>query len=351
MSAIDLLCVAAGGVVAWWLYLALPDLIRTGHLGTTGLAPVLASDDPAAARLRSSYGRLLDDLAGRRRVLDRRFFVVVPWEATPGRVAKEGEGLEVVEQRLRWIEECLRRLDLQPRRLSDREMAELLRRTLDPVAAVQPVGADGLADVSELVAPAAFAEYPSYVRVSERFARTIAVSRYPSRLRPGWPDALQLAVRRVLSTAALCATFPFTGTDLPARAGLLYGVNTATRSPVVLDRFALENHNAVVFATSGAGKSYLVKVELGRAVLAGHRALVIDPEGEYAPLLSSLGAAVVAIKPGAAALDPFAFAEGAPGALSARIATLTTLVDLLTGGLRPAERAAVEYAITSAYAS
>src|SRR5207244_1463301 len=83
--------------------------------------------------------------------------------------------------------------------------------------------------------------------------------------------------RRVLSTSALAATFPFSGTDLPAGAGLLYGINTQTRSPVVLDRFALENHNAVVFATSGAGKSYLVKVELARALLAGHRALVIDP--------------------------------------------------------------------------
>ena len=105
-----------------------------------------------------------------------------------------------------------------------------------------------------------------------------------------------------------------------------------------------------MFATSGAGKSYLVKVELGRALLAGHRALVIDPEGEYAPLLSNLGAAVVEIKPGASGLDPFAFAEAAAGALSVRIATLTALVDLLTGGLRPTERAAVEQAITSAFA-
>src|SRR2546428_2913275 len=38
-----------------------------------------------------------------------------------------------------------------------------------------------------------------------------------------------------------------------------------------------------LFRSSGAGKSYLVKVELGRALLAGQRALVIDPEGEYAP--------------------------------------------------------------------
>jgi type IV secretory pathway VirB4 component len=85
--------------------------------------------------------------------------------------------------------------------------------------------------------------------------------------------------------------------------------------------------------------------------LNGTRALVIDPEGEYSPLISSLGGSVFAVRPGAAAaLDPFALADGAPGALSVRVATLTTLIDLLAGGLRPLERAAVEEAITFAYA-
>ncbi len=454
-------------------------VIRSRQLDPAGLAALPATDDAKQAPLRDSYRRLLEKLAGQRRIVDRRFYVVVPWDSVARRHARmDGEGLEVLEQRVRWVEGCLRRLDLQPRRLRDRELAELLRRNLDPVAARQPIALDdSLLDSGDLVAPAAFAEQASSVAVSERLARTIAVSRYPARLHPGWlgdlqsfegdldlalhvqpnagpsvmaflerrvaelsstvrlterhggradpyrraalQDALELqdriaqgserlfdasllltlwaqgadeldsatrrmeallgarlihtrrllfqmrqglvsslplgleqvGVRRVLSTTALSATFPFTGSDLPARSGLLYGINTATRSPVVLDRFALENHNAVVFATSGAGKSYLVKVELARALLAGTRALVIDPEGEYAPLLASLGAAVVSIRPGAAAaLDPFALAEASPGALSARIAMLTTLVELLAGGLDRAERAAVEEAISFAFA-
>src|SRR3989454_9904005 len=156
-------------------------------------------------------------------------------------------------------------------------------------------------------------------------------------MRPGLLSTLPLgldriSLRRALSTTALSATFPFTGSDLRARSGLLYGINTLTRSPVVVDRFALENHNAVVFATSGAGKSYLVKVELARALLSGIRALVVDPEGEYAPLMRHLGAAIVRVRPDAeVALDPFALPDGAPGTLSTRIATLTTLTELLTG--------------------
>src|SRR4029077_18802704 len=136
--------------------------------------------------------------------------------------------------------------------------------------------------------------------------RLIHSRRLYFQMRDGLIATLPLAcdrvrVRRVLSTTALSATLPFGGSDLSANDGLLYGINAASRSPVVLDRFALENHNAVVFATSGAGKSYLVKVELARAVLAGHRALVVDPEGEYVDLLRQLGATGIAIGPGVAA--------------------------------------------------
>jgi type IV secretory pathway VirB4 component len=134
------------------------------------------------------------------------------------------------------------------------------------------------------------------------------------------------------------------------RTGLLYGLNTTTRSPVVLDRFALENHNAVVFATSGAGKSYLVKVELARAALAGVRTLVIDPEGEYAKLLGSLGAAIHVVGPGGSSgLDPFALTDGSPGTLSTRIATLTTLIELLVGGTRPQQRATIEASLSALF--
>lgn len=453
-------------------------VVRSRRFDPAGLAPLPASGAPTHAALRGSYERLLAELADQRRVLDRRFFVVVPWDGPiPRRAPVDGAGLDVLEQRVHWVEASLRRLDLQPRRLRDHELADLLRQTLDPAAAAQPLAEDCLVDARQLIAPCAFAEAPGSVSVSGQLARTIAVSRYPARLHPGWlgdlqafegdldvalhlapsagpsvmaflerrvaelsstvrvaehqggrgdpyrraalQDALELqdriaqgserlfdacllltmwargldeldgatrrleallgarlvhtrrllfqmraglvssmplgieqvAVRRVLSTTALSATFPFTGTDLPARSGLLYGINTATRSPVVLDRFAFENHNAVLFATSGAGKSYLVKVELARARLAGTRALVIDPEGEYAPLLSSMGATVVPVRPGGSmGLDPFGLGDAHPGALSARIATLTTLIELISGGLRPPQRAAVAEAVSFAFA-
>jgi len=449
--------------------------IRSRRLDPAALALPPAEGGAARLVLRQAYGRLIDELAGERRLLDRRFFVVVPYDRPAGqRRESEGEGVAALEQRVRWIDGSLRRLDLQPRRLTGVELAELLRRTVDPAATLQPVGKqDALLDAPSLVAPAGVREDRGSLTIGELRCRVLAVTRYPARLEPGWLGALQeldgdldvslhiqpnagpavmsflerriaelsstirvaeeqggrvdadrrvalqdavelqervaqgserlfdvslylapwahdgdtldpatrrveallggrlvhsrrllfqmqagivsalpfgvdrVGVRRVLPTSALAATFPFSGTDLPVRSGLLYGINAASRSPVVLDRFALDNHNAVVFATSGAGKSFLVKVELARALLVGHRALVLDPEGEYAHLLTQLGATEIAIGPGSTAgLDPFALASGSAGALSSRVAMLTTLVELLAGGLQPAERAASADAIS-----
>jgi conjugal transfer ATP-binding protein TraC len=455
-------------------------VIRTRELAPSALLSPAATDHPALAALGESYRRMVEDLAGRRRVLDRRFFVVLPGQ-TPDqrrRTSKGAGDLEILDQRVSWVTECLRRLDLEPRRLGGRELADLLRQAVNPVSSVQPIADDDdLHELPGLIAPAALAERASSLSVSERWTRTLAVTRYPSRLRPGWlgdlqafdadldlslhvqpntgpavmtflerriseltstvhlsedhggradpyrrsalhdavelqdriaqgserlfdvslyltvwadgPDDLDaatrrlealfgtrlihtrrllfqmrpglvstlpigidaVAVRRMLSTTALSATFPFAGGDLPTGSGLLYGVNTATRSPVIVDRFALENHNAVVFATSGAGKSFLVKVELARAILGGTRVIVIDPEGEYAGLVASLGGEVIAIRPGSqAGLDPFAVIDSSPGALTTRIATLTTFLELLVGTLRPRQRAAVEDAISLAFA-
>src|SRR5438270_14051893 len=88
--------------------------------------------------------------------------------------------------------DCLRRLDLQPRRLSDHSLAELLRRPMDPAASVQPIAVDdNLIDFSDLVAPTTLTEGATSLSVSGRHAIAIAVSRYHSRLHPGWLGDLE----------------------------------------------------------------------------------------------------------------------------------------------------------------
>ena len=466
-------------------------LIRTRSLSApSAFDSGQASTDPRAG-LQASYEELLASLAERRQLVDRHFYVVVPWRPDPAssirgwlkaprsqrRPAQE-QGADLLEQRVAWLSEALRRIDLEPVRLSSREIAALLQQALCPSSArVQPVPAEEtIEDLADLVAPAAVAERPFDIEVDGRLAQTLAVSRYPSRIRPGWLESLlalegdldlslhvqpapgpvvmsflerrlaelsstvrvaeeqgrrvdpyrraaledaqelqdglargeerlfdvslyltawaderqrlesligrveaalgsqlihsrrllfqmepalicslplaldRVGLSRSLSTSALAATFPFTGNDLRSDGGLLYGVNPTARTPVILDRFALENHNAVVFATSGAGKSYLVKVELLRAHLAGIRVQVIDPEGEYAGIVGELGGSVLQVRPGQpVAID--AFAVAGPGALDARIASLLTLIELVSGGLSPLQRAVLEDALSFLYAT
>ena len=93
-----------------------------------------------------------------------------------------------------------------------------------------------------------------------------------------------------MDTAALAASFPFTSPDLPrdpaapdALPGVLYGVNTAGPGLVAWDRWAADNHNSVTLAASGAGKSYLAKLEILRQLVRGHRVLGDRPRGRVRP--------------------------------------------------------------------
>src|SRR3990167_3141482 len=70
-----------------------------------------------------------------------------------------------------------------------------------------------------------------------------------------------LLVTRNMDTTSLATTFPFTSSSLTSDTGIMYGINEHNGSLVIFDRFAQENANSVIFAKSGAGKSYLVKLE------------------------------------------------------------------------------------------
>ena len=96
---------------------------------------------------------------------------------------------------------------------------------------------------------------------------------------PQLTDKLQ--IRRNMSTGALSTSFPFTSADLSQENGILYGINMHNSGLVIFDRFSLENGNSVVFAKSGAGKSFTVKLEALRSMMFGTEIIIIDPENEY----------------------------------------------------------------------
>jgi type IV secretory pathway VirB4 component len=75
--------------------------------------------------------------------------------------------------------------------------------------------------------------------------------------------------------------------------GIMYGINMHNKSLVIFDRFELENANSVVFAKSGAGKSYFVKLEALRSLMLGTDIIIIDPEREYEDLSRAVGGSYI----------------------------------------------------------
>jgi type IV secretory pathway VirB4 component len=148
----------------------------------------------------------------------------------------------------------------------------------------------------------------------------------------------QLQIRRNMSTGAISTTFPFTSADLSQDNGILYGINMHNSGLVIFDRFSLENGNAVVFAKSGAGKSFTVKLEALRSMMMGTEIFIIDPENEYERMCDAVGGAYVRLSLSSATrINPFDLpqvvdTEEADNALRSNLITLHGLLRLMMGG-------------------
>ncbi|MEK9155827.1 MAG: DUF87 domain-containing protein [Patescibacteria group bacterium] len=169
----------------------------------------------------------------------------------------------------------------------------------------------------------------------------------------------KLEILRNLDTSSLSSTFPFTSSELTQDDGILYGINRHNNSLIIFDRFHLENANSVVFAKSGSGKSYFVKLEALRYLMLGTDIIIVDPEKEYKTLCDAIGGSYLdislnsdkRINPFDLPLNPKAEAnETGEDVLRSNIASLHGLINLMGGGLSPEEDAIVDKALYETYA-
>ncbi len=148
----------------------------------------------------------------------------------------------------------------------------------------------------------------------------------------------QLQIKRNFSTGALSTTFPFTSADLTQDNGILYGINMHNSGLVIFDRFSLENGNSVVFAKSGAGKSFAVKLEALRSMMYGTEIFIIDPENEYQRMAEAVGGAYVRLSLNSnVRINPFDLpkvvdSDESDNALRSNLITLHGLLRLMMGG-------------------
>ena len=173
----------------------------------------------------------------------------------------------------------------------------------------------------------------------------------------------QLLIRRNMNTGAISTSFPFTSADLTQEQGILYGINMHNNGLVIFDRFTLENANMVVFAKSGAGKSFTVKLEALRSMMVGTEILIIDPENEYQKLCDAVGGSYIRLSLNSdVRINPFDLpkvvdSEDANDALRANLVTLHGLFRLMLGTsadgtsvLTPNEEADLDQALIDTYA-
>lgn len=167
----------------------------------------------------------------------------------------------------------------------------------------------------------------------------------------------QLQVRRNMNTGALATSFPFTSADLTQENGILYGINMHNNGLVLFDRFTLENANMVVFAKSGAGKSFAVKLEAVRSMMMGTEVVIIDPENEYEKLCDAVGGSYIRMSLNSTTrVNPFDLPqvldkEDGDNALRSNLITLHGLMRLMMGGaLSPNEEADLDQALIDTYA-
>jgi len=166
----------------------------------------------------------------------------------------------------------------------------------------------------------------------------------------------ELAVNSKFNSEPLSSFFPFTSFDLTSDTGILYGINRHNSSLVLFDRYSLTNYNSVTFATSGAGKSYGLKLEILRSLMFGTEVIVIDPEHEYEYLAEATGGRFFNISLSSNHhVNPFdlpapAQDEDPRDVLRSHVIELVGLFRLMLGGLTAEEETVIDIAIQETYA-
>jgi conjugal transfer ATP-binding protein TraC len=176
----------------------------------------------------------------------------------------------------------------------------------------------------------------------------------------------ELMITYNMNTSPIAASFPFISSDLTSDNGILYGINRHNNSLILFDRFSLQNANSVVFATSGAGKSYAIKLEILRSLMMGVDVMVIDPEYEYKDLSDAVGGTFVNVSLASEAkVNPFDLPRGVgegtkvEDIIRSAVITLKGLLRIMIGqpigasgkvGFSPSEDSLLDRALIETYA-
>ncbi|MEK9186343.1 MAG: ATP-binding protein [Patescibacteria group bacterium] len=166
-----------------------------------------------------------------------------------------------------------------------------------------------------------------------------------------------LSIHTPLNSSPVSSFFPFASASLTSDDGILYGLNRHNNTLIIFDRFSLENANMVIFAKSGAGKSYATKLETLRLLMLGTDVIIVDPENEYLNLANSVGGSIFKIAlTSNDNINPFDIPnipkdEDPNEVLRSHIVNLTGLIKMMLGEITSEEEAMLDQAVSETYAA
>ncbi len=165
-------------------------------------------------------------------------------------------------------------------------------------------------------------------------------------------------LQRNLVTKNLAILVPFNTRELfQTGKSLYYGLNALSNNMIMADRKTLRTPNGIILGTPGSGKSFSAKREiLGCFLVTTDDILICDPEGEYYPLVKTLGGEVVKLSTNSTQyLNPMDIQLSHMGdreALKLKSDFIITLCDMIAGrkkGLENDEKGIIDGCIDKIY--
>jgi type IV secretory pathway VirB4 component len=167
-----------------------------------------------------------------------------------------------------------------------------------------------------------------------------------------------IEIQRGMTTSSTAIFVPFMTRELRmAGESLYYGQNALSHNVIMADRKKLKSANGLYLGSTGSGKSFAAKRELINVFLATKdRIIIVDPMGEYAPLVRRLGGEVIDISPESVhhinPMDLNLNLAGDESPLSMKADFLLSLCELIVGGkegLQPIEKTVIDRCVRLVY--
>lgn len=159
-----------------------------------------------------------------------------------------------------------------------------------------------------------------------------------------------IEIQRSMTTSSTAIFIPFLTQELCIENGIYYGLNALSRNAIMADRKKLKNPNGLYLGVPGSGKSFAAKREIVNVFLATtDKIIIVDPMGEYSPLVRRLGGQVVEIAPNSPhhinPMDLDVTLDDDVSPISLKCDFILSLMELIVGGkdgLQPVERTIID---------